>query len=184
MPHVTAPALGEALRQVMRRVPSPVTVVTAAAYGEMRGITIGSFTSVSLNPPLISFNVAQQARMYPLLLAARHFAVHILGAEQVPLSRRFAESGLSNSEQFEGLAYRLSPEGTPLLEGVLAVLHCRTYRTLEAGDHTIFVGEVIEIETLADGPPLVYYNRAYRAVGEELASGKLRNNAAPKSAKS
>ncbi len=184
MSPVTTSALGEALRQVMRRVPSPVTTVTAAACGEMRGITIGSFTSVSLNPPLISFNVARQARIHPLLLEARHFAVHILGAEQVALSRRFAEPGLSGAEQFEELAYRLHPEGTPLLEGVLAVLHCRPYRTLEAGDHTIFVGEVVNIETFADGPPLLYYNRAYRAVGEELASGMLLNSAAPNSAKS
>jgi len=67
---------------------------------------------------------------------------------------------------------------------VLAVLHCRPYRTLEAGDHTIFVGEVVDVETFADGPPLLYYNRAYRAVGEELASGEALNSAAPNSAKS
>ena len=181
---LTAPSPGEALRQVMRRVPSPVTVVTAAVDGEMRGITIGSFTSVSLDPPLISFNVSRRSRMHPLLLAARHFAVHILGAEQVALSRRFAEPGLSGAAQFEGLSYRVHTEGTPVLEGVLAVLHCRPYRTVEAGDHTIFVGEVMQIETFADGPPLLYYNRAYRAVGETLAPGPSPDNAAPKSAKS
>lgn len=181
---MTAQFLGEALRQMMRQVPSPVTIVTAAVYGEMRGITIGSFTSVSLNPPLISFNVAQQARMHPLLLQARHFAVHILKAGQVALSQRFAEPGLSSAEQFEGLAYQRRPEGTPVLEGVLAVLYCRPYRIVEAGDHTIFVGEVIEVEALADGLPLLYYNRTYRAVGEALAPELLDSNAAPKSAKS
>ncbi|SHK56134.1 flavin reductase family protein [Rhodothermus profundi] len=181
---MTTHALGEVLRQVMRRVPSPVTVVTAAADGEMRGITIGSFTSVSLEPPLISFNVARRARMHPLLLQARYFAVHILGAEQVALSQRFAEPGLSGQEQFEGLAYQLHAEGTPVLEGVLAVLHCRPYRRLEAGDHTIFVGEVMEIEVREEGPPLLYYNRTYRAVGETLVPSLLLSSAAPKSAKS
>ncbi len=180
---MTAQPLGEALRQVMRQVPSPVTVVTATANGEMRGITIGSFTSVSLEPPLVSFNVARQARMHPLLLQARHFAVHILGAHQVALSQRFAEPGRQGAEQFDGLAYRLNAEGTPVLEGVLAVLHCRPYRTVEAGDHTIFIGEVVRIETFAEGPPVLYYNQAYRTVGEMLAPG-FPSNAAPKSAKS
>jgi 3-hydroxy-9,10-secoandrosta-1,3,5(10)-triene-9,17-dione monooxygenase reductase component len=169
----------EAFRQVMRRVPSPVTVVTAATPVEMRGITIGSFTSVSLNPPLISFNVSHKSRMHAVLLEVERFAVHLLRAEQVYLSQRFAEAGLRGSEQFAGLAYRLDGYGTPILEGVLAVLLCRPYSKLEAGDHTIFVGEVCEIETSEDGSPVLYYNRAYRAIGETLAPGPVIDHEVP-----
>ncbi len=170
---------GEAFRQVMRRVPSPVTVVTAATAEEMRGITIGSFTSVSLNPPLISFNVSHRARMHAVLLKAERFAVHLLRAEQVYLSQRFAEPGLSGAEQFAGLAYRVEGHGMPILEGVLAVLYCRPYSRLEAGDHTIFVGEVYDLEAHEDGLPVLYYNRAYRVVGETLAPGPAIDHETP-----
>ena len=156
---------GEMLRAAMRRVPSPVTVVTAADAGEMRGITIGSFTSVSLAPPLISFNVALASRMHPLITRTARFAVHILAEAQAPLSDHFALPNRTSAEQFEGVDYRLGEAGTPLLAGVLAIFHCARYAVYPAGDHVLVIGEVQAVDRLEDGTPLLYFDRSYRNVG-------------------
>lgn len=152
----------------MRRVPAPVTVVTAAGTDEARGITIGSFTSVSLDPPLISFNVAKDAQMHAVIQAAPRFAVHILTDEQAHLSNRFAMPDLSGAEQFAEVDYRLDDYGTPLLPDVLARLACRPYAHYEAGDHTIVVGEVVDLDLDVTQEPVLYFNRRYCAVGEEV----------------
>ena len=159
---------GEALRTVMRRLPSPVTVVTAAAPTEQRGITIGSFTSVSLDPPLISFNVARIAQMYGLITEAAHFAVHILHEDQAHLSNHFALPDLPGDAQFEGVPHRVGAHGTPILDDVLAVLHCRRYAVYDAGDHVIVLGEVLQIEDDGSGRPVLYFDRSYRKVGEAV----------------
>jgi 3-hydroxy-9,10-secoandrosta-1,3,5(10)-triene-9,17-dione monooxygenase reductase component len=159
---------GEDLRAVMRQVPSPVTVVTAASTDEMRGITIGSFTSVSLDPPLISFNIAHDAQMYDLITTAEYFSVHVLQEEQAHLGNHFAIPDLTGAEQFTSVASQRSEWGTPVLDGALAVLHCRPYAFYEAGDHTIVVGEVLEVMLQEGGRPILYYRRAYRSVGEEV----------------
>lgn len=159
---------GEALRGAMRRVPSPVVVVTAAGEEEARGITIGSFTSVSLEPPLISFNVGRDTRMFGVITAAARFAVHLLSEEQAHLCNRFALPDLSGAAQFEEVPHRLDEQGTPVLEDVLAVLHCRRYAVYDAGDHVILLGEVVEIEQVSEGEPILYYNRDYRSVGEAV----------------
>lgn len=154
----------------MRRVASPVTVVTAGGPGPMRGITIGSFTSVSLEPPLISFNVQHDAQMHGVIMDCARFAVHILSEEQAYLSEHFAVPDRGGEEQFEGIAYHLDLHGTPILTGVLAILHCTPHGTLEAGDHTIIVGEVVALEEGVEGGPVLYYDRSYRGIGPEVQS--------------
>lgn len=160
---------GDALRGVMRRLPSPVTVVTARGPSGARGITIGSFTSTSLDPPLICFNVEKEAQMHDVLASASRYAVHILGEDQAYLSDHFAIPDRTGEEQFASVAYHLGPHGMPILDGVLAVLHCAHYAAYEAGDHSIFVGEVVDIEEGASGGPLLYFNRAYRRVGSAVS---------------
>ena len=164
---------GWSLRSVMRRVPSPVTVVTAATAQEARGITIGSLTSVSLDPPLICFNVNHEARMHGVITTVQHFAVHIVTEDQVPLCHRFAQPDLTGAEQFEKVGYTLDEQGVPVLEDVLAVLHCQRHADFEAGDHSIVVGRVVDIEESGSGRPLVYHQRAYREVGEEVSPSLL-----------
>jgi flavin reductase (DIM6/NTAB) family NADH-FMN oxidoreductase RutF len=164
---------GEALRLVMRRVPAPVTVVTAATADEMRGITIGSFTSVSLDPPLVSFNVEKRAQMHRLITRAAVFAVHLLTEDQAHLSNHFAIPDMSGEEQFEPLRYRFDAYGSPILEDVMAVLHCSLYALYEAGDHSLIVGEVLVIDDRGKDHPLVYFNRSYRGVGEEVEMNPL-----------
>jgi flavin reductase (DIM6/NTAB) family NADH-FMN oxidoreductase RutF len=161
---------GDDLRQIMRRVPSAVTVVTAAVGDEARGITIGSFTSVSLNPPLISFNVWKQARMHDLLVRADSFIVHVLRADQARLSTLFADPDLDGDEQFRRAGTEIVGGSAPVIEGALATIYCRQHARYEAGDHTIVVGEVTGVRP-GTGEPLLYYDRGYRAVGPEADQG-------------
>ena len=162
---------GERLRAVMRRVPSPVTVVTAAGAKEARGITIGSFTSVSLDPPLVSFNVSREARMHGVITSAERFAVHILSEAQAHLSDHFALPNRTGPEQFADVLHQVDVHGTPVLEDVLAVFHCRRYAVFEAGDHSVVIGEVVGLEASGEERALLYYDRSYRGVGGELEAG-------------
>lgn len=158
----------DALRSVFRRVPSPVAIVTAVARREARGMTIGSLTSVSLDPPLVSFNVERVAQMFTVLAEAPGFAIHLPGIHQAELCRRFAEPDRSGPEQFASVLYGFDVDGNPLLGGVLAVLRCRTYARFPAGDHVIIVGEVVEARRQEGGAPLVYCDRRYRGIGGEV----------------
>ena len=168
------PVEGSAFRSVMRRVPSPVVVVTARGETEARGITIGSFTSVALDPPLVSFNVGQQSRMHEVMDACSRFAVHVLSEQQVHLAKRFAVPGLTGAEQFEAVPHHTRPgQETPLLEDVTARLLCTPEDSIVAGDHTLYVGQVVEIETPPDAGAVLYYQSSYRGVGSELPSTEL-----------
>lgn len=163
----------ETLRDVMRRIPAPVTVVTAGRDDNVRGITIGSFASTSLDPPLISFNVEREAQMHDMLQEAPHFAVHLLSEDQVYYSEHFSLPDRTGVEQFESVPYRRGSFDLPVLEGVMAVLYCARYAFYDAGDHSIVVGEVTQIEQGVDGAPLLYFNRSYRSVGSEITSEAL-----------
>ncbi len=159
---------GDALRFVMRHVPSPVTIVTMAAEQDVRGITIGSFTSTSLHPPLVSFNVNREAGVYDALITCERFAVHVLSDQQAHLSDHFATPELSGEEQFQDVAYEIDMDGTPILSDALAVMLCVRHAVYDAGDHSIIVGRVVGLgDVNADELPLVYFDRAYRRVGRE-----------------
>ncbi|MEF8815420.1 MAG: flavin reductase family protein [Salinibacter sp.] len=160
-------------RASMRRVPSPVVVVTARGPQEVRGITIGSFSSVALDPPLVSFNVARDSRMFEVMEACEWFAVHVLGENQAHLAKQFAVPGLSGPEQFEAVPHERDPHGTPILDGGSAVLHCRLHDSLPAADHCLYVGRVAEVEERPDQGAVLYYKSDYRGVGKELPSTRL-----------
>lgn len=157
----------------MRHVPSPVTVVTLMSQNGPRGVTIGSFTSVSLDPPLISFNVMHDSVAHDILLKSDVYAVHILKDNQAALGERFAEPALSSHEQFRDVAYSLNEAGIPILSDSLAVLSCRPFKAVNAGDHSLLIGTVIEAEVVSEGKPLLYYRHAYREVGDAVRSYRL-----------
>ncbi len=154
----------DALRGVMRRVPSPVTVVTAAGPSEARGATIGSFTSVSMDPPLVSFNVEDESQMHDVLAEASHFAVHLLADRQSDLCQHFAVPDQSGGDQLAPVSYRTDTRGIPILDAAPTVLHCRWHEAFGAGDHTIVVGRVTQLEDRDEARPLLYYDRDYRSV--------------------
>jgi flavin reductase (DIM6/NTAB) family NADH-FMN oxidoreductase RutF len=155
---------GEDLRDVMQRVPSPVTVVTAAGAGEARGATIGSFTSVSLDPPLVSFNVDRESQMHEVLEDAQHFAIHLLSDGQSELCTHFAAPDRAGADQLAAVDHQTDEHDTPILDTAPAVLSCRRHEAFRAGDHTIIVGRVVGLDERAEAPPILYYNRDYRSV--------------------
>jgi flavin reductase ActVB len=138
---------------------SGVCVITArAADGSPVGLTASSFSSLSLDPPLVLFCLGLDSTNVEAFQAAREFAVHILAAGQESLSSRFASRG---GDKFSGLEHSAGKLGTPVLPGCLAVLECRMHAQLPGGDHIIVVG-LVEHSTVRDGHPLLYFRGGYR----------------------
>lgn len=156
---------GQRLRAIMRRVPAPVVVITTGSGPQARGMTASSFTSVSLAPPLVSVCVDKDASTHSTLMESDHFVINLLADDQALLADRFAEAGLSGPEQFQTVPYHLDPNGIPVLENTLGWLGCKKYEVCEGGDHSIFLGEVLEIGNGRPGGPLIFYDRTYRCIG-------------------
>jgi flavin reductase (DIM6/NTAB) family NADH-FMN oxidoreductase RutF len=153
---------GDELRAAMRRFPAPIAVVTADYEGDRIGLTVGSLVSVSLEPPLVAVSLGRGQAAHELVRGARAFAVSLLSGDQEGLARRFAQ-GMPPLALWQGVAARESDTG-PLLEDALAWLQCRLWGSYDAGDHTLFVGEVLVAELGVDGDGLVYRNGTYHRV--------------------
>jgi flavin reductase (DIM6/NTAB) family NADH-FMN oxidoreductase RutF len=152
---------GVKLREVMRRYPFGVSVVTVDLDGERLGLTVASLSSLALEPPLVGISIARQAALHELLRAAGGFAVSLLGAGQVELAQHFAR-GVPPIAIWHGVEAFDSPRG-PLLAGALGWLECKLAAEHEAGDHTLFLGLVERVEAGADGPPLLRLGGEYRS---------------------
>ena len=151
---------GEELRELMRRYPTGVAVVTVDLEGEQLGLTVASLVSVALDPPLIAISIAHQAALHELLRAAGGFAVSLLGAEQLELAQHFAR-GVPPIVLWHSIDRRDGARG-PLLGGALGWLECELAGEHEAGDHTLFVGRVERLEAGAQGEPLLRLGGDYR----------------------
>ena len=143
----------------MRDVPAAVVVVTVNANGQRVGLTITSFASLSLEPPLVGAAVSRQAALHELLRRAGEFGVSILADGQEHLAQHFAR-GVPPIALWKGIPVR-DADGPPLLEGALAWLRCSVWAEHDAGDHTLFVGEVVEAESGSAQHALVYLGRRY-----------------------
>lgn len=139
---------------------SGVTVVTTEADGRQYGMTVASFASLSLHPPLVLVCIEKSVKTHDAILSAGKFGISILSKEQAGLSNRFASR---SDDKFEGVALQKGALGVPLLAGALATIECSLHDQLAGGDHTIFVGQVEAIGT-APNEPLVYYRSAYREI--------------------
>ena len=135
-----------------------MTVVTCVSEGQPLGLSVNSFTSGSLEPPLVAFCVARSSSTWPQLPAAGMFCVNVLPGHQQPRSRAFAAPGL---DRFMGVGWRPAPSGAPILAGVLAWIDCTVEAEHEAGDHLIVVGRVRELDLGHEGRPLVFYRGGY-----------------------
>jgi flavin reductase (DIM6/NTAB) family NADH-FMN oxidoreductase RutF len=144
-------------RQAMGYFASGVTVITTEHEGLFYGMTVSSFSSLSLKPPLVLICVDKEVKCHDAIMGAGCFAVNILTKSQEHLSRRFATRDI---DKFVGVALREGQLGMPLLDGALASIECKLHQTLPGGDHTIFVGEVMDAE-VREGSPLLYYRRGY-----------------------
>lgn len=150
---------GARFRQVLGHFPTGVTVITATTPDGPAGLAVGSFFSVSLDPPLVAFCAAKASSSYPKVEAAGHFTVNILADDQEDVCRRFATSG---ADKFAGLGYQPSPwSGAPVLTGALAWIDCQLDDVHEAGDHWIVVGRVHDLEVGHEGGPLIFFRGGY-----------------------
>ena len=152
---------GEELREVMRRFPAPVAVVTAALDGERFGLTVGSLVSLSLRPPLVGISIGKDSSSHEPIRRAGGWAVSLLGAEQVHVAQHFARSGIPPVALWVGVDVRDGARG-PLVEGAIGWLECKTVADHDAGDHTIFVGEVESTDVGGAGEGLVYRGGEFR----------------------
>jgi flavin reductase (DIM6/NTAB) family NADH-FMN oxidoreductase RutF len=147
----------------MRLFPSGVCVVTANVEGERVATTIGSLVSLSLEPPLVGISVGRELALHELLLTAGAFGVSFLHGGQAHVAQYFAR-GVPPLFLWNGVSVKDGVTGAPLLADALAWIECRLWNRYDAGDHSIFVGEVVAAEAGAPGPALVYRERGYHAV--------------------
>jgi 3-hydroxy-9,10-secoandrosta-1,3,5(10)-triene-9,17-dione monooxygenase reductase component len=153
------PIDSRSFRKALGQFATGVTVVTTRdAAGRPQGLTVNSFCSVSLEPPLVLVCVDQRSEVNPGLHASRLFGVSVLAEDQEGASRRFAEAG---EKKFADLPLLTGASGVPLLPGALAHLECRLASAHPGGDHTIFVGEVLSL-AVSPGRPLLYHGSEYR----------------------
>ncbi|MEZ5081252.1 MAG: flavin reductase family protein [Thermoleophilia bacterium] len=142
--------------------PSGVTVVTAQGPHGPTGMTASSFSSLSLDPPLVLICVARHAKSHDALCGAPGFAVHVLDRTQSELSTRFAKPGY---EKFTPQDWEPGPFDAPILPMGVARMVCEHHSATQTGDHTILVGRVISSE-ITEAEPLLFWNRQYRTVGD------------------
>jgi flavin reductase (DIM6/NTAB) family NADH-FMN oxidoreductase RutF/DNA-binding IclR family transcriptional regulator len=146
-------------RQVLGQYPTGVCVVTAVEpEGTRAGFVVGSFTSVSLAPPLIAFFPDRGSSSWPKIERAGRFCVNILGAEQEDVCRRFASRA---PDKFDGVPCREAESGAPIIDGVVAWLDCSLESVTEAGDHFIVLGRVDALDVESPGLPLLFFQGGY-----------------------
>ncbi len=151
----------EKLRAAMRAWSAGVTIVTAVHEGSQHGATVNSFTSISLEPALVTVTLQKSARTHQLISNSRTFGVTILSAEQSNVSDLFAGKMTDVKDRFAGLQTQTLVTGSPLIVGGLAWLDCRVVETFSAGASTLFIAEVLAAQNTGDGQPLIYHGRKY-----------------------
>jgi flavin reductase (DIM6/NTAB) family NADH-FMN oxidoreductase RutF len=157
------PVSSDVFRRACSRFPTGVTIASVVdQQGVPHGLTVNSFTSVSLDPPLVLVALAHSASVIDAFRGARFFSVNVLAAGQRALSERFA---LKGHDRFDGLAWHAGETGAPLLPGTLAEIECAIQQRFTAGDHDLFVGEMVRA-VVHEGEPLLYFSRRYRKLAD------------------
>ncbi|HWD69949.1 MAG TPA: flavin reductase family protein [Solirubrobacteraceae bacterium] len=152
--------VSENFRTVLGRLPTGVVVVTGGDREQPSALVVGSFMSVSLQPPLVAVSPAKTSTSWPAIEAGGQFCANVLGEGQEDLAKRFAQTG---GNKFDGVSWAAAPAtGSPLLEGVAAWIDCRIYKRYEAGDHWLVLGEVLELSGLRESGALVFHSGVIR----------------------
>ncbi|MBA3592895.1 MAG: flavin reductase family protein [Polaromonas sp.] len=165
IPQIAPPLDSRALRTALGQFATGITVVTTrAADGALVGLTVNSFSALSLEPPMILWSLRCSSPSLPVFEAAERFVVNVLAEAQVEVSRRFA---LPVADKFEGVAHAENVWGQPLLHGAAAWFECRILSRQVAGDHCLFIAEV-ERFTSSEATPLLFHAGGYFALGSRL----------------
>ena len=149
-------------RTVLGHFATGVTIVTGHGADGPLGLAANSFTSVSLDPPLVLVCMANTSSTWPAIRASGHFAVNILGEHQEDTSRRF---GARSSDRFQGVGWEPGKTGSPILHDAIAYVDCVLDAEYEGGDHTIVVGRVVDLGQPAEGGPLLFWRGGYARLG-------------------
>ena len=158
-------ATAKEFKAVMRHFPTGVTVVTSLRHGQPRGVTVSSFASVSVDPPLVLICINREARSYLYISTSKIFCVNFLAGDQRALAERFA--GKLRDNQFAGVAYHVDSTGSAVLRGTVAHLDCEVVEEHHAGSHSIFIGRVLSCSS-RPGSPLGYYNGEFHDFGMRI----------------
>jgi len=146
-------------REVLGHYPTGVCAITAmTAEGQPVGMVVGSFTSVSLDPPLVGFLPDKRSSSWPTIEKAGHFCVNVLASDQTDLCRQLSKSG---PEKFAGVDYTLSAHNLPILAGATVSIECRLHSVTEAGDHWMVLGRVLGLEARRDADPMLFFRGQY-----------------------
>jgi 3-hydroxy-9,10-secoandrosta-1,3,5(10)-triene-9,17-dione monooxygenase reductase component len=151
-------------RSIIGSFATGVTVITTAADGEMQGMTANAVTSLSLDPLMLLICVDRASHTHRILEAGGAFTVNILGEHQEDVSRLFAKKAEPERGTLRGQSFRIGKSGAPVLEDCLAFIECRVAEVHSGGDHTIFLGEVVDLGIVKDVPPLLFFRGAYRSL--------------------
>jgi flavin reductase (DIM6/NTAB) family NADH-FMN oxidoreductase RutF len=161
------PLTDQTLRNMRGLFASGVTVVTTMHEGQLRGVTVSAFSSVSLSPPLVLICIANESESHEWIAESSVFAVNILSDEQEFLSERFAARAPLVNARFDGVPYHTAITGSPIIDGSVAWYDCRVEAMHDGGDHTIFIGRVEAIGFGAETKsPLVYFANRYAGLKE------------------
>jgi len=153
------------LRTIMRFFPSAVTVVTSILpSGEQFGLTVSAFSSLSLNPPLVLICIRNESTAVRLFKESMKYCVNILAENQRPIAEKFALAG--EGERFVGLDYRAGRTGCAIIRDTIGHIDCKIVKIVEAGDHHIFIGEVVDVAA-EKKEPLLYIDRHYVKLEKE-----------------
>ena len=156
-------SLEQDFKNGLSRWASGVSVVTTVEQGMYYGLTVSSFSSVSLDPPLVLVCIDNGSRLMSMVRSSGVFCVSILGRDQEAASNYFASRGREPMTQITEVATTMNSDGVPIIDGSMAVLSCDLHEAVPAGDHALCIGRVKQVE-LGEGTPLLYYARAYRGV--------------------
>lgn len=162
-------------RRILGHYPTGVCVVTAADGAAPVGMVVGSFTSVSLDPPLVAFLPDRKSTTWPRIQAAGHFCVNVLAEHQQAVCHAFSSK---MGRRFDEVPYRRSVTGVPILEGVVAWIDCELHAVHEAGDHYIVIGEVRAMDVERGDAPLVFVKGAYGTISPSPNSSHSQRPAA------
>jgi flavin reductase (DIM6/NTAB) family NADH-FMN oxidoreductase RutF len=157
----------ETFKTAMSRFATGVTVVTTRHGDIVHGMTVNAFCSVSLEPLLVLVSIAKPLRSHSLINESGVFAVNILSLDQMEYGERFAGRIPDTEDRFAGIPYTTGVTGSPLLPGSLAWVDCRVWARYDGGDHTLFVGEVLDGAISDKGEPLLYYSSRWSQLALE-----------------
>jgi 3-hydroxy-9,10-secoandrosta-1,3,5(10)-triene-9,17-dione monooxygenase reductase component len=150
-------------RRVLGHHCTGVAVITAMdPAGEPVGMAVSSFTSVSLDPPLVAFCPDKGSSTWPRIEKAGRFCVNLLADDQEGVCRAFASR---SADKFAGVAHTVPEDGIPVLAGALATIACDVHSVIEAGDHWIVLGRVLSLDASAERHPLLFFRSAYARLG-------------------